>query len=69
MGTRYVHVESIQQARELLYLGLLYENHNVGVFNPRYHLCDDSTPVQLDELESGEPTNWPLSDYVYLLED
>lgn len=69
MGTRYVHVESIQQARELLDAGLLYENYVLSLLNPCYHLCDSRTPAQLDELEQGLPTNWPLSDYVYLLED
>jgi len=68
MGTRYVLVDSIKQARELLDLGLLYENMTVGG-DPLYHLCDGSTPSQLDELEQELPTNWPLSDYAYLLED
>lgn len=68
MTTRYVHVESIQQAREFLELGLLYENVSAPS-RPHYRLCDSVTPRQLDDLEAGRDTEWPLSDYVYKLED
>ena len=69
MASRFVRVDSIKQARELLELGLLYENYGVGGFCDNFYLCDDSSTYQLDELESGAPTNWPLSDYAYILED
>lgn len=68
MASRYVHVESIQQAREFLELGLLYENMSAPN-DPYYRLCDSGTPRQLDDLEAGRDTDWPLSDYVYVLED
>lgn len=69
MTARYVHVESIQQAREFLELGLLYENITMSTITPIYRLCDRYSSSQLDQLEDGEPCNWPLSDYVYVLED
>lgn len=69
MTTQYVHVESIQQAREFLELGLLYENITMSTTTPAYRLCDRYSSSQLDQLENGEPCNWPLSDYVYVLED
>ena len=69
MASRFVRVDSIKQARELLELGLLYENYGVGRSPDIFHLCDELSTYQLDELESGAPTNWPLSDYAYILED
>ena len=69
MASRFVRVDSIKQARELLELGLLYENVMFSDGKPEYWPADKDTPSQLDALEEGICPNWPLSDYTYLLED
>ena len=69
MASRFVRVDSIKQARELLELGLLYENYGVGGNRDNFHLCDECSTYQLDDLERGVCSLWPLSDYAYILED
>lgn len=69
MASIFVRVDSIKQARELLELGLLYENLMYPGKDAEWSLADEDTPWQLDSLERGVCPLWPLSDYAYLLED